>query len=56
MKIRSKAEKRRDTTVNIRVSQSEKDLIKKLASKYGVSVSAYIMNLVYVHRYDADPL
>lgn len=55
MRIRTKAENRRDTTVNIRVSQSEKELLKRLASKYGISVSAYIMHLVYGHRYDADP-
>lgn len=46
MKIRTKADNRRDTTVNIRVSQTEKELLKRLASESGISVSAYIMRLV----------
>jgi predicted DNA binding CopG/RHH family protein len=45
MKIRSKTDEARDTTVNIRVSEKEKDQLKSLASALGLSVGAYLLGL-----------
>lgn len=45
MKIRRKMDEPRDTTVNIRVSESEKDALKKAAAAVGVSVGAYLLGL-----------
>lgn len=45
MKIRSKTGEARATTVNIRVSQSEKAQLKKMAAALGVSVGAYLLGL-----------
>ena len=45
MKIRSKADEARDTTVNIRVSEKEKEQLKSLASALGLSVGAYLLGL-----------
>lgn len=45
MKIRSKTDEARDTTVNIRVSEKEKEQLKSLASALGLSVGAYLLGL-----------
>lgn len=45
MKIRSKTDEVRDTTVNIRVSEKEKEQLKSLASALGLSVGAYLLGL-----------
>lgn len=45
MKIRSKTDESRDTTVNIRVSEKEKEQLKFLASALGLSVGAYLLGL-----------
>lgn len=45
MKIRSKTDEARDTTVNIRVSEKEKEQLKNLASALGLSVGAYLLGL-----------
>ena len=45
MKIRSKTDEARDTTVNIRVSEKEKEQLKSLASELGLSVGAYMLGL-----------
>lgn len=45
MKIRSKTDEARDTTVNIRVSEKEKEQLKFLASALGLSVGAYLLGL-----------
>ena len=45
MKIRSKTDEVRDTTVNIRVSEKEKEQLKSLASALGMSVGAYLLGL-----------
>lgn len=47
MKIRSKTVEPRDTTVNIRVSESEKDALKKAAAAVGLSVGAYLLGLAF---------
>lgn len=44
-KIRRKMEEPRNTTVNIRVSRSEKVQLQKLAGRLGVSVGAYLIGL-----------
>lgn len=45
MKIRSKTDEERNTTVNIRVSEKEKAQLKSLASALGLSVGAYLIGL-----------
>lgn len=45
MKIRCKTDEARDTTVNIRVSEKEKEQLKSLASALGLSVGAYLLGL-----------
>lgn len=45
MKIRSKTDEARDTTVNIRVSEKEKEQLKSFASALGLSVGAYLLGL-----------
>lgn len=45
MKIRSKTDEARDTTVNIRVSEKEKEQLKSSASALGLSVGAYLLGL-----------
>lgn len=47
MKIRSKTGEVRDTTVNIRVSEREKEQLKSLASALGLSVGAYLLGLAF---------
>lgn len=46
MYIMRKSDEVRDTTVNIRVSIKEKEMVKRLASARGISVAAYLMALV----------
>lgn len=45
VKIRSKTDEARNTTVNIRVTETEKQQLKNLASALGVSVGAYLVGL-----------
>lgn len=45
MKIRKKLEEPRDTVLTIRLSQSEKQELKKLAAKAGLSVGAFLLGL-----------
>lgn len=45
MKIRSKTDEERNTTVNIRVSEKEKAQLKSLSSALGLSVGAYLIGL-----------
>ena len=45
MKIRKKTDEPRDTVLTIRLSQSEKDELKKLATKAGLSVGAFLLGL-----------
>lgn len=45
MKIRKKTDEPRDTVLTIRLSQSEKDELKKLATKAGLSVGAFLLGM-----------
>lgn len=45
MKIRKKSEEPRDTVLTIRLSQSEKQELKRLAARAGLSVGAFLLGL-----------
>ena len=45
MKIRKRTEEPRDTVLTIRLSKSEQQELKKLATKAGLSVGAFLLGL-----------
>ncbi len=45
MKIRKKTDEPRDTVLTIRLSKSEQQELKRLATKAGLSVGAFLLGL-----------